>query len=777
MERISILMRAFIFIGLWFAASLPTLAAYIEEGVGRDMAKERKANVSDVVYRLHFDIPDDRRRPVTGRVSLSFTWSGAERDDLPLDFQGKVSSLLAVNDRRVAADYSHEHIIIPAKMLNKGKNVVELSFTSEDKSLNRNDDYLYTLFVPDHARSVFPCFDQPDLKARFSLTLQLPQGWTAISNAKGSHDGGLFTFNPTEPLPTYLFSFTAGRFSQCTDTCNGMAVTILHRETDPDKTAQLPTVFKAIDLSLRWLETYTAIPCPFQKYDCVILPGYQFGGMEHPGCIQFSDAVIFLGNSPTPVEEMNRLNLLAHETAHLWFGDLVTMEWFDDVWTKEVYANFLADKISVEQFPCIDHDLCFLKTHYIPALATDRTPGTHPIQQPLANLKDAGLLYGNIVYHKAPIMMRKLEERMGADNLREGLRTYLKRYSYANASWDDLVSILDQQTPEANLIEFDRQWVKSKGVKVVEMDGATVNSDCFEYVRHLYGKEHIAQLLHCWRGKSDVQRLSLFITFYENFIAKRLSAADFAATLVDALADETNSLVAASLCDYLSVCMKYADDELRGSVESDAERLMRSHQLLSVRQTLCRALCRQARSEDVLRRVYSLWSEQTDSSLNERDYMSMAYHLAIMMPDKWKDIVATQRARLSSDDRRREFDFISRGCDPDTAAQARLFNELLLRENRAIEPYASSLLALLNDGSREPASNRFITPGLEILQEVQLTGDIFFPLSWCNALLGGHRSIEASSLVQAFLNSHPDYPSALRSKILQAAYLLSQLAE
>lgn len=609
------------------------------------------------------------------------------------------------------------------------------------------------------------------------MTLQLPQGWTAISNAKGSHEGEMFEFDTTEPLPTYMFSFTAGRFSQSTGICNGMAVNILYRETDPDKTAQLPTVFRQIELSLRWLEKYTGIPYPFQKYDCVILPGYQFGGMEHPGCIQFSDAVIFLGKSPTPVEEMNRLNLLAHETAHMWFGDLVTMEWFDDVWTKEVYANFLADKISVEQFHGIDHDLSFLKTHYIPALATDRTPGTHPIQQPLGNLKDAGLLYGNIVYHKAPIMMRKLEERMGADNLRDGLRMYLKKYSFGNASWDDLVSILDQQAPEAKLIEFDRQWVKSKGVKVVETDDDTIKGDCFDYVRRLYGKERIVQALHCWRGKSDVQRLGVFMTFYENLIAKRLSAADFATALVDALAEEGTPLVAASLCDYLSVCMNYSGGELRGWIECEMERLMCNHRLKSVRQTLCRALSRKAQSKNVLKRVYSLWSEQKDSSLNERDYMAMAYHLAIMMPGEWKGIVATQRARLSGDDHRREFDFIARGCDPDTATQARLFNELLRKENRAIEPYASSLLALLNDASREPANNRFITPGLEILQEVQLTGDIFFPLSWCNALLGGHCSVEASSLVQGFLNSHPDYPQALRGKILQSAYILSQLAE
>lgn len=111
-----------------------------------------------------------------------------------------------------------------------------------------------------------------------------------------------------------------------------------------------------------------------------------------------------------PDEELSRLNLIAHETSHMWFGDLVTMRWFDDVWTKEVYANFMADKIAREQFPNINHDLAFIKSHYPLAFSTDRTQGTHPIQQPLDNMNKAGLLYGNIIYHKAPIMMSKLEK-------------------------------------------------------------------------------------------------------------------------------------------------------------------------------------------------------------------------------------------------------------------------------------------------------------------------------------------------------------------------------
>jgi aminopeptidase N len=151
----------------------------------------------------------------------------------------------------------------------------------------------------------------------------------------------------------------------------------------------------------------------------------------------------------------------------MWFGDLVTMKWFDDVWTKEVFANFMADKISREQFPDINHDLIFLRNHYPLALATDRTEGTHPIQQQLENLNGAGLLYGNIIYHKAPIMMRQLELIKGEKALRDGLRAYLNKYAYGNATWDDLVSVLDEFAPEHSAKAFSDVWVQEKGLPTV----------------------------------------------------------------------------------------------------------------------------------------------------------------------------------------------------------------------------------------------------------------------------------------------------------------------
>ena len=182
-------------------------AVTIEDGVTRELAQYRSAHISDVCYNLSFKVPSQKSEPVYFEETLMFDWTGSE--DLQIDFQGEANQLskkILVNDTEVNTVLVNEHIVIPARYLVQGGNSVSISGYSGDKALNRSEDYLYTLFVPDHARSVFPCFDQPDLKAVFDLKLDIPEGWVSISN------------QTKKPIPTYLFSFTAGRFSVQTAT-------------------------------------------------------------------------------------------------------------------------------------------------------------------------------------------------------------------------------------------------------------------------------------------------------------------------------------------------------------------------------------------------------------------------------------------------------------------------------------------------------------------------------------------------------------------------------
>src|SRR4029079_18740298 len=159
---------------------------------------------------------------------------------------------------------------------------------------------------------------------------------------------------------------------------------------------------------------------------------------------------------------LGRACFRAREGSHMWFGDLVTMRWFSDVWMKEVFANYMAAKIVNPSFPEINHELRFLLAYYPAAYDVDRTAGTNEIRQPLANLDDAGSLYGAIIYQKAPIVMRQLEALIGEGNFRDGLREYLKTYAFSNAAWPDLIALLDNRTPE-DLAAWSHAWVDERG--------------------------------------------------------------------------------------------------------------------------------------------------------------------------------------------------------------------------------------------------------------------------------------------------------------------------
>jgi aminopeptidase N len=442
----------------------------VQSGVSAGLAAYRAKVISQVNYTLNFNIPAAVSEPIPASEDLVFRLSEASLP-LQIDFKaddGQIHQLI-VNGRQVTPVHINEHIIIHPRFLIKGVNKVTIGFIAGSSSLNRNGDFLYTLLVPDRARTVFPCFDQPDVKAVFTLTLTVPHTWKAVGNARikdsviNADDSKTVRFFPSDMISTYLFSFVAGRFFHAEQQINGRPINFYYRETDTAKLkSSINPVFSIQADAIKFMENYTQIKFPFQKFDCIAIPDFQYGGMEHTGAIQYKAATLFLDANATQDQLINRSNVLSHETAHMWFGDLVTMRWFDDVWMKEVFANFMADKIGNITLKDNNYALKFLTDHYPAAYSIDRTPGANPIRQPLDNLQDAGSLYGNIIYHKAPIMMRQLERLMGPVPFRNGLRAYLKKYAYHNASWPDLINILSAYTT-ADLQTWNKVWVNEPG--------------------------------------------------------------------------------------------------------------------------------------------------------------------------------------------------------------------------------------------------------------------------------------------------------------------------
>ncbi len=448
-----------------------------DPGVAIDLARDRAARISKLEYFLTVDVPETRTQPVRARVVIRFALSDASRP-LALDFapgNDQVTSATA-NGRPFDGNIQNGHLIIPRSLLIEGENNIDVDVVAGDPPLNRQDDFLYTLFVPARASATFPCFDQPNLKGVWRLTLLLPRDWSAVANAPLAReepiDKGrrMLVFEATEPLPTYLVAFAAGRFSEEREERDGRTFRLLHRETDPARIGRnRAAIFDQHAHAIRWLEEYTGIRYPFSKFDFVLVPAFQFSGMEHPGAVYYNANSVLLDETATEQQALNRANVIAHETAHMWFGNLVTMSWFNDVWMKEVFANFMAAKIVNPSFPAMNHELRFVLQHLPAAYEIDRTDGANPIRQPLANLNEAGSLYGAIVYQKAPVVMRQLELLVGEDGFRNGIREYLDAHRFGNADWTDLVRRLDTRT-STDLVAWSRAWVDEPGRPTIRTD-------------------------------------------------------------------------------------------------------------------------------------------------------------------------------------------------------------------------------------------------------------------------------------------------------------------
>ncbi len=443
----------------------------LRKGVSQELAEYRKTVISNLKYQLHFEIPADKRKPITGNLVARFDYAKSKSSQsLLMDFKGDSSKIrtIIINGKEVDLNFEKEHVILSEDLLKAGKNQVEYEFTAGNEALNRREEYMYTLFVPDRARSAFPNFEQPNLKAQFKLSLTLPQDWEAIANGKAvdtlvQGEMRTFRFAETRKLPTYLFSFAAGKFKIATRSWRDKEIQLFYRETDEERIkASLDPIFESYKKDIEFYEKWTKLSYPFEEYGMVAIPDFQFGGMEHPGAILFKESTLFLPKEATQNQRDARAQLIAHEVAHQWFGDMVTMNWFDDVWTKEVYANFMAAKATMDSTDLTASNLKFIVEHFPGAYAVDRTSGANPIYSKLKNLQNANSMYGAIIYQKAPIMMRQLETLMGVQNFQKGIQRYLKTYAFDNATWEDLIQILNEETPE-DLITWNKVWVNTPG--------------------------------------------------------------------------------------------------------------------------------------------------------------------------------------------------------------------------------------------------------------------------------------------------------------------------
>ncbi len=834
-------------IAIGFSQSKLKESVLVENGVSEQLAQFRKKQISDVQYVLSFEIPNQKNENIKSDLTLNLNLSDLSQP-LILDFKEKTQNIQSVsaNAKNIAIVHQNGHIVIPIQNLISGKNTISITFIAGNLSLNRNDDFLYTLLVPDRASTLFPCLDQPDIKATYKLSLSVPKDWSVLAGAdvKEKVEKGDFTsyiFGESDKMSTYLFSFVAGKFKSIKQKPANMEMTMLYRENNPEKIKiSTDTIFNLHQQSLDFLEKYTNYKFPFQKLDFASIPVFQYGGMEHVGAIQYRESSLFLDNSATDSEKLNRAKLIAHETSHMWFGDLVTMKWFDDVWMKEVFANFMADKIMNPIFPKVNHNLQFFTAHYPSAFAEDRSLGTHPIRQHLANLKDAGSLYGAMIYNKAPIMMRQLEASMGKEAFQKGIQKYIQKYANDNADWNNLVEILDAETP-LDMKKWSEVWVNQSGRAIfsdsIEYDaqnkiknfeirqqaedksnnvwpqifqiGLVYSNEVKVLTANIIEKSLILKeaiglkkplfIIYNYNGfgygvfpldgnylnaisslKDEVARASAYSNLYENTLIGNISPEKAFDSFFKGIQTEENELVLRIASNNLNtIYWRFFTEKQQNKVQKQLTYTLftrlPANLSANIKKTLFGLFSSIAYSDSAKAKLYQIWNKEIvipNLKLNEDDFTNIAMNLAIFKHEKADEVLEKTRTTITNPDKQKRFEFLLPSLSKDESVRNAFIESLKDDANREKESWVSVGLANVNHPLRQESAQKYIRFSLDLVDEIQRTGDIFFPKDWLDNTVGKYSSKYAFDEVQRFLKENPNFSPILKRKLFMATDLL-----
>ncbi|MDF2899232.1 MAG: aminopeptidase [Rhodococcus erythropolis] len=459
--------------------------------LNRSEVAERSRTIDVTGYRVELDLRSaaDSAAKTFSTVTIIDLTSSAE--STWLDFIGAAVDSVEVDGASIPVEYDGSRIVLRGL---GGSNVVRVAahghYSRSGEGLHRFVDdaddqtYLYTQYEPADARRVFACFEQPDLKAPFTFEVTAPDGWEVLSNQPATQtlsvDGAQrVTFAPTLPISTYITAIAAGPYHRVASSWSRGELTV---ELGAFCRASLAPHFDAdnvFDITRQGLDFYAEhfdYPYPFGKYDQIFVPEYNLGAMENPGLVTFTEAYVFRGTA-TDEQHQRRANTILHEMAHMWFGDLVTMVWWDDLWLKESFADFMGSLVSAEATRFTDAWVAFAIKRKAWAYLQDQLPTTHPIVADIVDLEAAKLNFDGITYAKGASVLKQLVAFVGRDAFFEAARRYFKAHAFGNTTLVDLLDVL-AETSGRDVREWARIWLQTTGVSTLSLDGtALVQTD------------------------------------------------------------------------------------------------------------------------------------------------------------------------------------------------------------------------------------------------------------------------------------------------------------
>ena len=455
--------------------------------LSRQDALARFKQISRVSYTLWFGL-DEESKDFQGRAILLFDLKLKAKDvsdTLQIDLEEGTLNSLKINGKVLtdfASRFDGHHITLKLKELQPTGNRVEIAYThpyaTDGSGLHRFVDpadgkvYLYSNFEPYRAHKMFPCFDQPDLKASYTLTVEAPESWQVVSNTL-EHDTTKvdghksWSFPPSALFSTYLFALHAGPYAVWKSDAHGIPIRLFSRKSLA-KYVDHEEWFEVTRNGLDFYNLQFGIPYPFIKYDQIIVPDFNAGAMENVGAVTFSERYVYR-TKVTQDRRRGRANTILHEMAHMWFGDLVTMRWWNGLWLNESFATFMA-YWAVDQATRFKGSWqSFFSGIKEWAYWEDQLVTTHSIEQPVPDTSHAEASFDGITYGKGAASLKQLNFYLGEDDFREGLQRYFEKYAYRNTTIHDFIRKLAEASSK-DLGKWQSQWLQTSGVNQVAVN-------------------------------------------------------------------------------------------------------------------------------------------------------------------------------------------------------------------------------------------------------------------------------------------------------------------
>ena len=455
-----------------------TAAPDAGDNLTRAEAQDRANKLSGVSYTVTLDLGDGTEDTFLSETTVRFQGNLVGLSTF-IDLDAVNVREASLNGRTIPVEsYDKDRSRIPLRGLianNVVRIVADCAYQHTGVGMHRFADptdgkvYLHTQFEPYDAHRVFACFDQPDIKSRFTLTITAPEEWTVVSNSPATRpepvDGrAVWRFSPTKQISTYLVAVVAGPYHHVGETHGQVEMGIYCRESLASY-LDAEELFTLTRQGLDFFETEFDYPYPFPKYDQLFVPEFNFGAMENPGCVTFNEYMVFRSRQTEAAHE-GRANTLLHEMAHMWFGDLVTMRWWDDLWLNESFATYMATYALAEATRFSDSWVRFAAGVKAGAMAQDQMPTTHPISADIVDTDAVRLHFDGITYLKGASTLKQLVAWVGQDAFREGLRRYFRRHEWNNAELSDFLATLEA-TSGRKLTQWSEEWLQTAGVNTL----------------------------------------------------------------------------------------------------------------------------------------------------------------------------------------------------------------------------------------------------------------------------------------------------------------------